>query len=216
MKITSLSAQVRNPNRVNVSVDGKYRFSLDIFQVGELGLKVGKEYTEAELEALEEESAFGKLYARALEYTMLRPHSTKEIRDYLWKKTLSKKIRSKKTGELYERKGVSKEITERVLKRLIEKNYVNDRVFAEWWFENRNIQKGTSRRKMYNELLSKGVSKEVIEDIVQKSTRDEKSELAKVIAKKSSRYTDEKKFMAYLLRQGFDYDDIKAALSEDL
>lgn len=69
---------------------------------------------------------------------------------------------------------------------------------------------------MYNELLSKGVSKEVIEDIVQKSTRDEKSELAKVIAKKSSRYTDEKKFMAYLLRQGFDYDDIKAALSEDL
>ena len=38
MKITDISLQARDKNRVNVSVDGKYRFSLDIFQVGELAL----------------------------------------------------------------------------------------------------------------------------------------------------------------------------------
>ena len=56
MKITDISLQARDNNRVNVSVDGEYRFSLDVFQVGELGLKVGREYTNDELTALEDES----------------------------------------------------------------------------------------------------------------------------------------------------------------
>lgn len=73
MKITDISLQAKNPDRVNVSVDGKYRFSLDVFQVGDLGIKIGKEYSEEELAELETESQFGKLYAPALEYTMLRP-----------------------------------------------------------------------------------------------------------------------------------------------
>ena len=71
MKITDISLQARNPDRVNVSVDGKYRFSLDILQVTELGIKIGREYSEEELVELENESQFGKLYARALEYTMM-------------------------------------------------------------------------------------------------------------------------------------------------
>ena len=87
MKITDISLQTRDKNRVNVSVDGKYRFSLDVFQVGELGIKIGREYTDEELTALEDESWFGKLYARAMEYCLTRPRSVKEMRDYLWRKT---------------------------------------------------------------------------------------------------------------------------------
>jgi regulatory protein len=75
MKITDISVQTRNPDRVNVSVDGKYRFSLDILQVTELGVKIGNDYSEQELAELEDESIYGKLYARALEYTLMRPHS---------------------------------------------------------------------------------------------------------------------------------------------
>ena len=52
MKITNISLQARDKNRVNISVDGKYRFSLDVFQVGELGIKIGREYTDEELTAL--------------------------------------------------------------------------------------------------------------------------------------------------------------------
>ena len=58
-KITALSVQTRNPNRVNVSVDGKYRFSLDISQVTDLGVKVGRCVTAVELAELEAESQFG-------------------------------------------------------------------------------------------------------------------------------------------------------------
>ena len=81
MKITNLTAQQRDPNRVNVSVEGKYRFSLDIAQIVSLGVKVGREYTEQELAELEQESQFGKLYARALEYFLMRPHSAREVQD---------------------------------------------------------------------------------------------------------------------------------------
>ena len=56
MKVTGLSAQQANPNRINVFVDDKYRFSLEISQIASLGVRVGDEYSESELEQLEQES----------------------------------------------------------------------------------------------------------------------------------------------------------------
>jgi regulatory protein len=207
MKITSISAQTKNPNRVNVGVDGKYRFSLDIFQVGDLGIKIGKEYSDAELTALETESQFGKLYARALEYVMMRPHSGREVRDYLYRKTRASRT---KTGE--KREGYSPALTERVFERLCEKGYINDEKFARWWAENRNLTKGSSMRKLTAELRAKGVPGDIIEQVLNEAGRDDADELAKVIAKKRARYVDDQKFMQYLARQGFNYDDIKTAL----
>jgi len=215
VKITDISLQAKNPDRVNVSVDGNYRFSLDVFQVGDLGIKIGKEYSEEELAELETESQFGKLYARALEYTMLRPHSSKEIRDYLWRKTRTTRYKSRKTGELKERPGVSQEIADRVFNRLSEKGYIDDEKFTRYWLENRNLTKGASRRKLISELRAKGVNQSTIEDQLATSLRDDADELQKIIAKKRSRYPDNQKFMQYLVRQGFSYDDVKSALAEN-
>ncbi len=229
MRITGISGQAKNPNRVNVSVDGKYLFSLDIFQVSELGIKIGKEYTEAELAELQTESQFGKLYARALEYVMMRPHSGREVRDYLYRKTLprSRTARSMEYGvgsrgkndnsltlKIIETTGYSKEITERVYERLVQKKYINDEKFARFWVENRNQRKGTSLRKLTAELRAKGVAGEIIEQVLSETERSDENELAKMIAKKRSKYPDDQKLMAYLARQGFGYDDIKSALSE--
>lgn len=212
MKITSISQAVRNPDRVNISVDGKFRFSLDIFQLTELGVKVGKEYTEEELTEVETESQFGKLYGRALEYCLMRPHSTREVKDYLWRKTRTTKYKNR-AGELKERPGVALEIADRVLERLLEKGYVNDEKFARWWMENRNQRKGSSLRKLQSELQAKGVDHSIIDRVMGESLRHDDDELAKIIAKRASRYDDEQKLVAYLARQGFRYDDIKRALS---
>lgn len=210
MKITSITIQARDKDRVNVSVDGKYRFSLDILQVGDLGIKIGNEYSEDELAKLEEESQFGKLYARALEYSLMRPHSTREIKDYLYRKT-----RDTRTKEGKVRKGVSQQLTERVLERLIQKGYVDDKKFARFWIENRNLKKGSSMRKLSAELSAKGVDRSIIDTLLDESDRTDIDELQKIIEKKRSRYDDEQKFMAYLARQGFSYDDIKDVLADD-
>lgn len=217
MKITAISGQSRNPNRVNVSVDGKYRFSLDVFQVGELGIRLGKEYSEAELGELEEESQFGKLYARTLEYIMMRPHSGREVKDYLYRKTLTKKRLQQQPGKDGERKiievkGVSPEVVDRVYRRLVEKRYVDDEKFAQWWVENRNVRKGSSLRKIGVELRAKGVATDIIEQVLGETERNDQSELQKIIIKKRNKYEDPQKLMQYLARQGFSYDDIKSAL----
>lgn len=215
MKITAISAQARNPDRVNVSIDGKYRFSLDIFQLTDLSIKVGRELSESELAELENESAFGKLYAQALEYTMLRPHSAREIRDYLWRKTRTTKYKSRKTGEVKEREGISQSIADRVFDRLQQKGYIDDEKFTRYWVENRHQTKGVSRRKLIAELRAKGVENTIIEAAFETSERNDSDELAKIIAKKRNKYDDEQKFIAYLARQGFSYEDIKQALKPD-
>ena len=215
MKITNLSTQQRDPNRINVFVDDKYRFSLDVSQVVSLGVKIGREYDEQELAELEQESQFGKLYGRALEYCLMRPHSAREVRDYLWRKTRATRYRSKKTGELKERPGVSQALVDRAYKRLVEKAYIDDEKFTRYWVENRNQTKGMSRRKLEAELRAKGVANDIIERNLRDSLRNDTDELQKIIAKKRRRYPDEQKFMQYLARQGFSFDDIKTALRED-
>jgi regulatory protein len=175
-----------------------------------LGIKVGRDYTEEELVELETESQFGKVYTRALEYCLMRPHSSREMRDYLYRKT---RDTPKKTGGM--RKGVSPAITERVFNRLTEKGYIDDEKFARYWIENRNLRKGTSKRKLQAELRAKGIESGVIERLLSDSDRSDESEITKIIAKKRSRYPDDQKLMQYLARQGFGFDDIKSALSAD-
>lgn len=214
MKITGISVQARNPDRVNVSVDGKYRFSLDILQVTELGVKIGAEFSEERIAEIEQESVFGKLYARALEYCLMRPHSAKEVRDYLRGKTRTSFTRNRHTGERKERPGVAKEIADRVYERLVDRGYVDDEKFAKYWVENRSLQKGASARKLTAELRAKGVEQGIIDTSLSFSERNDRDELEKVILKKQARYLDEQKFKQYLMRQGFRYDDINDALSD--
>lgn len=214
MKVTDISVQVKNPNRVNISIDGKYRLSMDVYQAVELGIKKGQELTDEELARFDEESRFGKLYARTLEYCLMRPHSAREVRDYLWRKTRETKYKSRKTGEIKQREGVSQELADRVYDRLSEKGYIDDEKFARYWLENRNINKGSSRRKLENELRVKGVSSGIIDQALESATRSDEAEIKKIIAKKRRQYTDDQKLMQYLARQGFSYDDIKSALSD--
>lgn len=215
MKITALTAQQKDPNRINVMVDGKYRFSLDISQVVSLGIKIGKEFTDSELAEIEYESQFGKLYARALEYCLMRPHSAREVKDYLWRKTRATKYKSRKTGEIKEREGVAPELVDRVYEKLLDKGYVNDDNFARYWVENRNVTKGASKRKLDAELRAKGVASDIISKHLIATMRSDDDELQKIIAKKRRRYADDQKFMQYLARQGFGYDDIKRALTDE-
>lgn len=210
MKITAITPQKKDPNRINVMVDGQYRFSLDIFQYADLGIKVGKDYTDEELTTLEQESVFGKVYARALEYCLMRPHSAREVREYLYRKTRDSRT---KTGEV--KKGISPDITDRVFDRLVEKGYIDDEKFTRYWVENRNMTKGTSQRKLQAELQAKGVDRTIIDRFLSASVRTDEAEIMKIIAKKRKRYPDDQKFMQYLARQGFSYDDIKRALQSD-
>lgn len=214
MFITKISLQAKNSGRVNIFIDGKYSFSLSLSQLADLKLKQNQELSGEQLAAFKDESLFGKLYFRTVDYCLLRPRSVKEVKDYLFKKTLSTKYKSKKTGEIKQREGVSALITNRVLEAVIQKKYVDDENFARWWVENRNLKKGVSQKKLRSELLSKGVDSKIIEAAIAKVNRDDKTELQKVITKKYHKYDDQQKLIRYLAGQGFNYYDIVDAINE--
>lgn len=210
MKITAISLQAHDNNRVNVSVDGCYEFSLNLSQLVDLGLKVGGEFNERDLNSFKQESEFGKLYGRTLEYCLVRPRSKKEIRDYLFRKTRPSKL---KNGNI--KPGVSSVLCDRVFDRLVERKYIDDYKFAEYWVRYRLNTKGISARKMTAELRTKGIENGIIEQVLGDSDRDDITEVKKVLRKKANRYPDEQKLITYLARQGFRFDDIKRALADN-
>ena len=213
--ITDLKQGVKNPNRVNVFINDKFSFSLDLAQVVDLGIKKGKSITETELAEYQKASEFGKLYQRALEWVLLRPRSEREVRDYL-----KRKLRNISRGGLSDngsewsaappitmggrkrlREGYS-EFSDDILSRLIAKGYVDDRKFAEFWVENRFVKKGVSQKRLRMELIKKGIAKDIIEEVLPK--RNDEEEINKIIAKKRAKYDDDK-LISYLCRQGFPY-----------
>ena len=215
--VTDIKEAVRDRDRLNVYIDRKFFCSLALSQVVDLKLKIGKQLNDEDLKSLRRASEFGKLYQRALEYALLRPHSQKEMRDYLKKKTLNKAVRVKnqKTGEYQtkQKEGFDASLVEPVLARLVERGYVDDERFAKLWIENRSIRKGISQKKLRLELQSKGISQDIIDTCLSEGARDERKELKKVIAKKAKKYPEEQKLIQYLLRQGFNYSDVLEALS---
>ena len=216
-RVSDIREAVRDKNRVNIYIDDKFFCSLDISQVVDLHVKIGRVLDTKELEELKRASEFSKFYNRALEFTLMRPHSSKEIRDYLKRKTLDRKVRVKnrKTGEYKTvlKQGYDQSLVEPVFKRLEERGYIDDRRFAELWVENRNVNKGSSLKKLRLELSQKGVSQSIIEEVFADSERDDTEELRKIIARKAKKYPDEQKLIQYLLRQGFNYSDILDELS---
>lgn len=198
-RITELKQGAKNPNRVNVFVDSRFAFSLDIAQVVDLGVKVGLELSEERLEELRKASEFGKLYQRALEWSLVRPRSRREVYDYLYKKVYEKKL--------------DKKYIDSVMERLEERGYIDDRKFAEFWVENRFVKKGVSRKRLEMELTKKGVARELIGEVLE--GRDDEEEVRKMIAKKRGKYEDDEKLIAYLCRQGFAYDLVQRLVEED-
>ena len=222
--ITELRQGVKNPNRVNVFVDGKYALSLDVAQVVDMGVKVGQTVTADELAEMKKASEYGKLYQRTLEWVLTRPHSVRETRDYLVRKlkiSSSDTLRSRPSlrGSLAPSLLVSRErssedifeLSEMIIERLSQRGYLDDKRFAEWYVENRFVKKGISQKRLKMELMKKGVARDVIDEVI--DGRDDEEELRKMIDKKRAKYTPEK-LIAYLVRQGFPYDLVRKLVDE--
>jgi regulatory protein len=195
MKITAISLQVKNPHRVSLMVDGKYAFSLSLDGLAKYRLKKDDELSEADVKKFKQISADGKLRARALEWTMNRPHSTRELKDYLYKKKADPKL------------------SEKLIDEFSGKGYINDQRFTEWYVD-LLTRRGKSNRAIKSELFKKGIGREVADNVIGEND-NEQQRLKDIISKKSrlSRYkSDPQKLMQYLVAQGFNWQDVKEAL----
>lgn len=213
--VTGLTAGVHDPNRVNVFLNGKFAFSLEVAQACELRVKVGQVLDTERLATLRRASEFGKLYRRTLEWALARPRSVRETRDYL----LHRQIRRRQLNRQRERDEkrplaeIETEVANMVVDRLVEKGYVDDQKFAEFYTERRCAKRGISRRRLSAELQKKGLDADLIDAVMSTEPRDEHDEIMKVIAKKRKKYDDDH-LIHYLARQGFEYLLARQAVDE--
>ena len=199
MKVTAIKRQQKNPNRFSVYLDHKYGFSLDQNQLIELGVKIGVDLTKDEISKLRSSSDFGKLVDKTLRFLSIRRRSKKELIEYL------------------KRKSSGDQISE-IIQKMEGWGYVDDEKFATAWISDKRDIRHRSNRRLRFELNQKGVDKEIIDRLLNNTAEDEKLALKNLIAKKRkiSRYKDHDKLTNFLLRQGFNYFDIKSELDSNL
>lgn len=199
MKITAIKAQVKREGRYSIFVDRKYAFSLGADSLLSVGLVNGQELDEAELQTYKKLSNDDKAYGLTLEYVVRRMRSKGELHDY------------------FRRKKYEPELAEQIIAKLKRGGYVDDAEFARRWVENRRLTKATSTKRLRLELQQKKVSSDIIQAVLAEDETNERQVLRELATKKrkQSRYQDNQKLIAYLARQGFNYDDIKVVLGEE-
>lgn len=194
--ITALKPQ-RNKKRVNIYLDGKFSFGIDLENLLRYGLKIGKEYSEIEIKELVKKAEFQKTYDKIIRYATLRPRSRREIE--LWLRKY--KVHESMHDELFNK-----------LKRL---ELLDDTKFASWWVDQRMSFRPRGKRALMAELRQKGVSQETVKEVLAKTEIDE-TKVAKDLLKKYQYKWErlpkgerKKKKSGYLARKGFGWEIIK-------
>jgi regulatory protein len=195
-KVTALRVQKKNPNRINVFLDGN--FSFGISRIVGAWLHIGQELDEAQIQTLQRQDTEEVALQKALAVLSFRPRSEFEVQ----KKLIDD--------------GYDEAVIRSVIDRLKANGLLEDRSFAQVWGENRTVFHPRSRRLMALELRQKGVSDEVVRETLAESVEDEvlAYEAALTQARKWARLPwieFRKKLNGFLGRRGFNFETADAA-----
>ena len=219
-KITDLRAGVKGPNRVNVFLGGKFAFSLTIAQVADFKLKVGQMLSQKDIDEIQAASDFGKLYQRTLEYALSRPHSEKEIRDYLKRKKIKREIEQKRYEDFVEKMKNDPEYREKVReiranakeknKKIAEKDFTEDNRFE----YQKRVTTGLPRKP--GALFSDDDIEKVVAKLVEVGIINDEN-FARFFVENRNRIkgTSERKLMMELKQKGISEGIIKEVLAPD-
>ncbi len=198
MRITAIRIGRGRGKRVNVSLDGKFAFSLEAEVAVREGLQVDQELSASQTEALAMSDHFHRCLNAAVHYLSYRPRSESEIRERL------------------QRRSFDGDSVEAVIAKLKEQGLVDDMAFAQFWKDNRQSFSPRSRWLTRLELRQKGVADDIIDQVVD-DVDDADSAYRAVLSKaRSLPLSDYQSFRRrlgeYLKRRGFGYEVINQTI----
>ena len=192
--VTALRVGKGRQKRVNLFLDGKFVLSLEAEVVAEKKLHVGQELTETQVEALARAERFHCCLRAATRYLSYRLRSESELR-----------------GRLRQH-GYDRDIVEAAVVRLKEQGLVDDAAFARFWKDNRQAFRPRSQRLTGLELRRKGVSREIIDQVVGDIEDDDSAYRAVLGRARKLNLSDYENFRSrlggFLRRRGFGYEVI--------
>lgn len=201
--ITKISVQQKKSDRYNIFLDEKYAFSVDEDVLIKHQLKKGMELDEFSLSEIGYQDEIRKAYNMAIQYLSRRMRSEKEIRTYLSEKEMDEVI------------------IQEVIHKLNEYSFVNEEEFALAYVRTQLNTSDKGKLIVKQELKEKGISEKLIEQALQEYPDEE--ELSKAITlcekfvsknNKDSTRVMQQKLEQQLLRKGFSYQTIQAAMAE--
>jgi regulatory protein len=201
-RITAITAQVRDPERVNVHLDGAFAFGLPRTLAQDEGLRIGDDLSPERVAALRAADDVAKATTAALGLLARRPRSTREVRDRL------------------RRRAFAPEAIDAAMARLEGWNYVDDADFARYWVENRAAHKPRGRRLLEQELRHKGVARETIGEAIDAADLDEREAALGLARTKLRTYAGleppvaRRRLAAFLARRGYGFDVVRLVLDE--
>lgn len=194
--ITAFRPQ-RNKKRVNVYLDGRFSFGIDLENLVRLNLKIEQEYSEKEIREIIKKAEFQKTYDKLIRYSTLRPRSRREVE--IWLKKY--KVHESMHDELFNK-----------LKRL---ELLDDTEFAKWWVDQRTTFRPRGKRALVSELRQKGIDRYIIDEVLGSAEIDEKRMAKKLLEKRKYKWEKLNKLVArkkksdFLARKGFGWEVIK-------
>lgn len=214
MKISALSSQKKDSNRVSMFLDGEFACGLSLNSVAKYNLFVGKEIGRQEYEDILHTDLQERLFNRAINYLNRSIRSKSQIQTYL------KSLLIKKKGKWFSILDTDQEIkiVEEVLCKLEEYSYINDREYAEQFILSRIKNKPRGKRVLLSELISKGVSKELAQEKLDELVKDEYVMLKQTYEKRFKDeilQKDDRKKIDFLLRKGFNWDLIERFINNE-
>ena len=201
-RITAIERQKRNPERVNLYLDGTFAMGLPLDAVADFGLRTGLTLTPMQIAELKVLDDTAKATDAAIRLLTARPRAVREIRDRL------------------RRKEYDHETIERVIERLRDWRYIDDEAFARYWVENRESNRPRGRRLLEQELRLKGVERETVSHAIEDAEIDERAGALEIARAKLRSYRGEEEAVArrrlggFLARRGYGYDVVKPVLDE--
>lgn len=191
-KITDIQKQKHNRSRVSVFIDGEFVCGLDEVAALTARLKIGDEITADELKKAARASELNSAFESAVGYISYSPRSQKETERYL-------------RGKNYDPTVISETVDKLVLYR-----YIDDKTYAQTYIKSKSKKYGGFR--LTADLRKKGVSPEIITELLDESGDDGIYEVARKYAG-SHKPTDKQKLKRFLAGRGFSWDGISLAVA---
>lgn len=200
--ISQVTTQVRDPERVSVFIDGEFAFGLPAIEAMRRGLMSGVELSESDIQELLALDEIERATQGAITFVSYRPRSEREVRDRLRKRDFSQPA------------------IDAAIERMRGWGYLDDQAFAQWWVENRAEHRPRGKRLLAGELRSKGVSPDVVGEVLEETELDEYGAALELARKRLGslssldHQTQERRLAAFLGRRGYGWDVIRPVLKE--
>jgi len=204
MKIERVSR--KDEKNVSVYFDNGERLILSEDTFYNSGLRKGDEISEDRFSFFIEQNILYHIKQRALSFLARRFHSERELLIKLKSKSYEERLIKLVLGELKE------------------KSFIDDRIFANHFVEEKLNKKRWGKNKVRSALFNKGVSASIIDEAINlfNSVEDQNEAALELVKKKyenlKSREDDlrklKQKLVSFLLGRGFDYEVSSSAVNK--